>query len=60
MSLATIVGRTLMHRGADRKGERARWSLWPLLELVAARPDRFVFGTFAAFAAERYRTPVAA
>jgi hypothetical protein len=35
-------------------------SLRPFLEFVAAHPDRFAFGTFADFEAERYRTPVAA
>ncbi|MBX3206569.1 MAG: hypothetical protein KF764_15965 [Labilithrix sp.] len=35
-------------------------SLRPFLEFVAAHPDRFSFGTFADFEAERYRTPVAA
>lgn len=35
-------------------------SLRPFLEFVAARPDRFSFGTFADFEPERYRTPVAA
>ena len=35
-------------------------SLRPFLEFVAAHPDRFSFGTFADFDAERYRQPVAA
>jgi hypothetical protein len=35
-------------------------SLEPFLEFVAKHPDRFSFGTFADFDAERYRTPVAA
>ncbi|HVH47480.1 MAG TPA: hypothetical protein VM925_34330 [Labilithrix sp.] len=35
-------------------------SLRPFLEFVAEHPDRFSFGTFADFDAERYRTPVAA
>jgi hypothetical protein len=35
-------------------------SLRPFLEFVATHPDRFSFGTFADFEAERYRTPVAA
>ena len=35
-------------------------SLRPFLEFVAERPDRFSFGTFADFEAERYRVPIAA
>lgn len=35
-------------------------SLRPFLEYVAARPERFSFGTFSDFDPERYRTPVAA
>jgi hypothetical protein len=35
-------------------------SLRPFLEFVAEHDDRFSFGTFADFEAERYRTPVAA
>jgi hypothetical protein len=35
-------------------------SLRPFLEFVAKHPDRFSFGTFADFDAERYRRPVAA
>ncbi len=35
-------------------------SLRPFLEFVAAHPDRFSFGTFMDFEAERYRAPVAA
>ena len=35
-------------------------SLRPFLEFVAAHPDRFSFGTFADFEAERYRTPASA
>jgi hypothetical protein len=35
-------------------------SLRPFLEFVAEHPDRFSFGTFADFDAERYREPAAA
>jgi hypothetical protein len=35
-------------------------SLRPFLEFVAEHPERFTFGTFADFDAERYRQPAAA